>query len=374
MTGASGGVAGCIFCDASVAGASDDDLVLIRGRFAYVILNLYPYNNGHLMVVPNRHVPSLQAATPDELAELMRLTRHAEMALTEAYQPQGINVGINLGRPAGAGIVDHLHVHLVPRWTGDTSFMSVVGNVRVLPEELAQTADAAAADLRAPGGRDAERVDACSRDQTARRHASRAAASLRSVFVLSCASMADVVMILDLTAEQQAFKASIERFAREVVAPRAAAIDERGEFPLDVIRAAAPHGLLGVTIPTAWGGAGRDYVSYALAIEAIARASATVAVALSVTNSLVAELRRARRPRPAERAVAAPARHRRGDRRVRALGAGRRHRRGQSEDEGGQGRRTATASPAGRSGSPTPTPRRWRSSSRARARGCAARA
>src|SRR5437667_3473663 len=97
-------------------------------------------------------------------------------------------------------------------------------------------------------------------------------------------------MILDLTSEQHAFKASIEEFAREVVAPRAAAIDESGEFPLDVIRAAAGRGLLGVTVPKAWGGLGLDYLSYALAIEAVARASATVAAALVVTNSLVAEL------------------------------------------------------------------------------------
>src|SRR5437773_11791785 len=97
-------------------------------------------------------------------------------------------------------------------------------------------------------------------------------------------------MNLDLTPEQESFKQSVEQFAREVVAPRAAAIDEAGEFPIDVIRAAAGRGLLGVTIPPAWGGAGRDYVSYALAIEAVARASATVAVVLSVTNSLVAEV------------------------------------------------------------------------------------
>jgi len=92
------------------------------------------------MVVPNRHVATLAATTADELAELIRLMRHAEMALNDAYNPQGINVGLNLGRPAGAGIVDHLHVHLVPRWTGDTNFMSVIGNVRVLPEELSETA------------------------------------------------------------------------------------------------------------------------------------------------------------------------------------------------------------------------------------------
>ena len=133
---------GCIFCDASVPrdGSSRDALVLIRSPLAYVILNLYPYNNGHLMVVLNRHVATLASCTPDELGDLMRLTRHSEIALAEAYKPQGINVGINLGAPAGAGIVDHLHVHLVPRWTGDTSFISIVGNTRVLPEELGQTA------------------------------------------------------------------------------------------------------------------------------------------------------------------------------------------------------------------------------------------
>ena len=150
MTGASGpptpgggSPEGCIFCAAAQEAAliADTDLVLIRGRLAYVILNRYPYNNGHLMVVTNRHVPSMQATTREERTELVELTRHAEMALAEAYSPHGINVGINLGRPAGAGIVDHLHVHLVPRWNGDTSFMSVIGNVRVLPEELGQTAE-----------------------------------------------------------------------------------------------------------------------------------------------------------------------------------------------------------------------------------------
>jgi ATP adenylyltransferase len=90
--------------------------------------------------VPNRHIGSLAAATPDELSALMRFTRDAEIALGEAYQPQGMNVGINLGRAAGAGILDHVHIHLVPRWTGDTNFMSAVGETRVLPEALAQTA------------------------------------------------------------------------------------------------------------------------------------------------------------------------------------------------------------------------------------------
>jgi ATP adenylyltransferase len=127
----------CIFCNTIHEGR--DELVIVRGRVAYVILNLYPYNNGHLMVVPNRHVPSLHALTAEEREELMRLARDGEVALNEAYAPQGINVGINLGRAAGAGVVDHLHIHLVPRWTGDTNFMSSIGETRVLPEDLATT-------------------------------------------------------------------------------------------------------------------------------------------------------------------------------------------------------------------------------------------
>jgi ATP adenylyltransferase len=138
VTSASTGITDCIFCDASELGR--DELVLVRGRVSYVILNLYPYNNGHVMVALNRHVATLASTTGDEQAELMRFTRHAEIALTEAYAPQGINIGVNLGRPAGAGVLDHLHVHLVPRWNGDTNFMTVVGNVRVLPETLDETA------------------------------------------------------------------------------------------------------------------------------------------------------------------------------------------------------------------------------------------
>lgn len=135
----------CIFCrvstpSQSIGDLSRDDLVLAHGRACYVILNLYPYNNGHLMVVPRRHIASLTLATADELSELMQFTRDGESALTEAYRPEGINVGINLGRAAGAGIADHLHVHLVPRWTGDTNFMSVVGQTRVLPEQMDDTA------------------------------------------------------------------------------------------------------------------------------------------------------------------------------------------------------------------------------------------
>jgi ATP adenylyltransferase len=138
VTGASGANPDCIFCNLSEPGR--EELILIRGRVCYVILNLYPYNNGHLMVVPNRHVANLASTTADEQFELMRLTRHAEIALTEAYSPQGINIGVNLGRPAGAGVLDHLHVHLVPRWNGDTNFMTAIAETRVLPEDLKSSA------------------------------------------------------------------------------------------------------------------------------------------------------------------------------------------------------------------------------------------
>ncbi len=130
---------GCVFCDALTSEAAAP-LVLCRGERCYVILNLYPYNSGHLMVVPIRHVASLAECSHAELCEMMELTRRAEIALAEAYRPQGMNIGINLGRSAGAGVVDHVHIHAVPRWTGDTNFMSVLGQVRVLPEELAETA------------------------------------------------------------------------------------------------------------------------------------------------------------------------------------------------------------------------------------------
>jgi ATP adenylyltransferase len=135
VTSAAQPVVGCIFCDALAKGA-DESLIVAREASAYVILNLYPYNSGHLMVVPNRHVASLSELRQEELSDVMRLTQRAEQALTEVYQPHGLNVGLNIGQAAGAGIADHLHVHLVPRWAGDTNFMSVVGDVRVLPEEV----------------------------------------------------------------------------------------------------------------------------------------------------------------------------------------------------------------------------------------------
>jgi ATP adenylyltransferase len=136
----------CVFCltaDLS-AGASAkadvDPLVVHLGRTAYVILNRYPYNNGHLMVVPRRHVATLSGLTTEELHEIAELTQRSEVVLREAYEPGGINVGLNLGKPSGGGIQHHLHVHLVPRWVGDANFMTVIGETRVLPEELSVTA------------------------------------------------------------------------------------------------------------------------------------------------------------------------------------------------------------------------------------------
>ena len=134
MTGAARGESpACVFC-AALDPARPSPHVVYRGERVFVILNKYPYNNGHLMVVPMRHVARLAEATAVELTELITLTQVAETALTEAYSAHGINVGMNLGRPAGAGVVGHLHVHLVPRWDGDTNFMTVVGDTRVVPE------------------------------------------------------------------------------------------------------------------------------------------------------------------------------------------------------------------------------------------------
>ena len=131
--------AGCVFCE-EPRQEEPESLVVFRSTRCYVILNRYPYNNGHLMVAPYRHVATLAALEPGELQEIAQLTQLSETALGEAYRPQGLNVGINLGKTAGAGILEHLHVHLVPRWDGDTNFMTVAGSARVLPEDLASGA------------------------------------------------------------------------------------------------------------------------------------------------------------------------------------------------------------------------------------------
>ena len=129
---------GCIFC-MFPAGNRDEDLhILHRGRHAFVIMNAYPYTSGHLMVAPYRHTADMNDFGSDELIDLMSLTRRCVNALKAAFAPEGFNVGMNMGRVAGAGIADHLHMHIVPRWNGDTNFMAVVGDVRVVPEHLSK--------------------------------------------------------------------------------------------------------------------------------------------------------------------------------------------------------------------------------------------
>ena len=130
---------GCVLCRARDGEDGADRLRVHTGEHCFVVVNLFPYSGGHVMVAPRRHVGSLGDATLEELGEMMALARRLEAAFREAYRPDGINLGMNLGRPAGAGVADHIHLHLVPRWTGDTSFMTVVGGTRVIPEEPEQT-------------------------------------------------------------------------------------------------------------------------------------------------------------------------------------------------------------------------------------------
>lgn len=130
---------GCIFCTALTRRDDDQNLVVRRGERAFIILNKYPYTSGHLMVAPKAHQPSLELLEPEERAEMMELVSECITALRQIYQPHGFNVGINIGAAAGAGVPGHVHIHVVPRWNGDTNFMSTVGEVRVLPEALEQT-------------------------------------------------------------------------------------------------------------------------------------------------------------------------------------------------------------------------------------------
>ncbi len=130
---------GCIFCDKPPQGDDRKNLILKRSQHSFMMLNAYPYNSGHLMVAPFRHVASLGDLAPEERSDLMELLAQAEAVLVRAYEPHGMNVGINMGHCAGAGVPGHVHVHIVPRWEGDTNFTSVVGETRVLPELLDET-------------------------------------------------------------------------------------------------------------------------------------------------------------------------------------------------------------------------------------------
>jgi ATP adenylyltransferase len=134
---------------ARIAQSSDDEanLVIVRDRMCFALLNKYPYNGGHLMVVPYKEVADLNGLTGEELADLWKLVRRCINALTQLMKPDGFNIGINLGKVAGAGIVEHLHIHVVPRWNGDTNFMPVLANTTVLPQALNELAAKLRAEL-----------------------------------------------------------------------------------------------------------------------------------------------------------------------------------------------------------------------------------
>jgi len=127
---------GCIFCNALALPDNNKNLILHRGKLAFVILNLYPYTSGHIMVAPMAHQPSLEYLDPDTRAEMMELVSQSINVLKQTYHPQAFNLGANIGEAAGAGEPGHVHLHIVPRWTGDTNFMSTLGETRVLPESL----------------------------------------------------------------------------------------------------------------------------------------------------------------------------------------------------------------------------------------------
>jgi ATP adenylyltransferase len=129
-----------IFAEIAQSGDDVGNLVLVRDRTCFALLNSYPYTGGHLMVVPYKQVPDFDELTDGELADLLKLTRRCQAALRTVMNPHGFNIGVNLGRVAGAGIVEHLHIHVVPRWNGDTNFMPVVANTSVLPEALQEVA------------------------------------------------------------------------------------------------------------------------------------------------------------------------------------------------------------------------------------------
>jgi ATP adenylyltransferase len=129
----------CIFCDALALGDDAEAGIVLRGEKNFIILNRFPYTTGHVMIVPFAHIGELSACDPETLAEMMELSRRVQQALETTYHPQGYNLGMNLGRCAGAGVTGHLHLHFLPRWVGDSNFMSTVGETRMEPEELSTT-------------------------------------------------------------------------------------------------------------------------------------------------------------------------------------------------------------------------------------------
>ena len=127
---------GCFLCDIFQGNRDNENLVLKRGKRTALLLNKYPYNNGHLMVAPYRHINSLEAMQPGESAEMMKMAALACAALRKSLKPDGFNIGLNIGAAAGAGLKDHVHLHIVPRWEGDTNFMPILGEVKIIPQPL----------------------------------------------------------------------------------------------------------------------------------------------------------------------------------------------------------------------------------------------
>jgi ATP adenylyltransferase len=130
---------GCVFCVGEDPGSDAERLIVFRGTHNFVILNLFPYTSGHMMVAPYAHLNRIDLAAADQLAEMMALAQRSVAALRRLYEPEGFNLGMNLGHAAGAGIREHFHFHVVPRWIGDANFITVTGETRVLPEELSET-------------------------------------------------------------------------------------------------------------------------------------------------------------------------------------------------------------------------------------------
>ncbi len=130
---------GCIFCELPNLGDDKQAHIVFRGRHCFIILNLFPYSPGHVMVVPFAHLDELQKLPTDAANEMMALSQRAETALRELYHPDGVNLGMNIGKAAGAGVAGHIHMHVLPRWVADANFMSVVGETRVLPESMETT-------------------------------------------------------------------------------------------------------------------------------------------------------------------------------------------------------------------------------------------
>jgi ATP adenylyltransferase len=134
-----GTIGGCVFCDLPAANRDDETFIVLRGAKNYVILNRYPYTSGHVMIVPYEHTADFARLEADTATEIMKLAQRVQAAIESVYHPHGFNLGMNLGKSAGAGIADHLHLHLLPRWNGDTNFMTTIAETRLEPEELSAT-------------------------------------------------------------------------------------------------------------------------------------------------------------------------------------------------------------------------------------------